>query len=496
MLAPGDAAVRRGPRRRRSAACPLAWPEGFTPFDGRPVRFTAKPPAILPVDAKQVEKLIVAPPRREGGAEGLEGAEPRRDRDEGERQGRAAPAAGRHPVRRLREGGAAVAMVRTAEKVEKADKLLKLSVDVGEPEPRTIVAGIAQAYPDPQALVGKRIVVVANLAPRPLRGHHLARDAPRRRRAAEPDGRHGGGLDRAGDEGEVAARARDVDVVVVVESESTSSRLGVDVEVEVEVQRQHGSHDGTHRLARPPRLRGLRRATSTRSSPGPAPPGSSGSSASACGAPRAASGTRSSSRRAIPSFFAATVGVHPHECARVPGGGLGAPRDARARPARRGGRRDRARLPLRPLAAPGAGGLVPALARHRRGPRGSPSSSTCARRTRPARACSARRACPPAGGVIHCFTGDAAAARAYLDLGLFISVAGVVTFKTAERDPRGRPDRPARPAPRRDRLPVPRPHPAPRQAERAGVRRRDGAQGGGAVGRVARGGRRASRPRT
>ncbi len=41
---------------------PLAWPEGFTPFDGRPVRFTAKPPAILPVDAKQVEKLIAAPP--------------------------------------------------------------------------------------------------------------------------------------------------------------------------------------------------------------------------------------------------------------------------------------------------------------------------------------------------------------------------------------------------------------------------------------------------
>jgi TatD DNase family protein len=39
---------------------------------------------------------------------------------------------------------------------------------------------------------------------------------------------------------------------------------------------------------------------------------------------------------------------------------------------------------------------------------------------------------PPAGGVIHCFTGDAAAARAYLELGLFISVAGVVTFRTAE----------------------------------------------------------------
>ena len=39
---------------------------------------------------------------------------------------------------------------------------------------------------------------------------------------------------------------------------------------------------------------------------------------------------------------------------------------------------------------------------------------------------------PAAGGVIHCFTGDPAAARAYLDLGLHISVAGIVTFKAAD----------------------------------------------------------------
>ncbi len=38
---------------------------------------------------------------------------------------------------------------------------------------------------------------------------------------------------------------------------------------------------------------------------------------------------------------------------------------------------------------------------------------------------------PPAGGVIHCVTGDWARARAYLDLGLFLSIAGVVTFKAA-----------------------------------------------------------------
>ena len=63
-----------------------------------------------------------------------------------------------------------VAVIRTAEKVKGADKLLHLTVDAGDPEPRTIVAGIALAYPDPAALVGRRIVVAANLAPRPLRG--------------------------------------------------------------------------------------------------------------------------------------------------------------------------------------------------------------------------------------------------------------------------------------------------------------------------------------
>jgi methionyl-tRNA synthetase len=56
-----------------------------------------------------------------------------------------------------------------AEKVAGADKLLKLSVDVGEESPRTIVSGIAQAYA-PEQLVGRRVVVVMNLKPRKLKG--------------------------------------------------------------------------------------------------------------------------------------------------------------------------------------------------------------------------------------------------------------------------------------------------------------------------------------
>lgn len=61
-----------------------------------------------------------------------------------------------------------VGTIVTAEKVEKADKLLKLSVDLGF-ETRTIVSGIALHFA-PEEIVGKQVVVVANLAPRKMRG--------------------------------------------------------------------------------------------------------------------------------------------------------------------------------------------------------------------------------------------------------------------------------------------------------------------------------------
>jgi len=62
-----------------------------------------------------------------------------------------------------------VALVLSAEAVKGADKLLHLKVDVGEGQPRTIVAGIAAAY-KPEELVGRKVVIVANLQPRKLRG--------------------------------------------------------------------------------------------------------------------------------------------------------------------------------------------------------------------------------------------------------------------------------------------------------------------------------------
>jgi methionyl-tRNA synthetase len=63
-----------------------------------------------------------------------------------------------------------VGEVRSAERIPKADKLLLLTVDIGEEKPRQILAGIAQYYA-PEQLVGRKIVVVANLKPRKLRGH-------------------------------------------------------------------------------------------------------------------------------------------------------------------------------------------------------------------------------------------------------------------------------------------------------------------------------------
>jgi methionyl-tRNA synthetase len=62
-----------------------------------------------------------------------------------------------------------VATILAAEPVPKSNKLLKLSVDVGEGGPRTLVAGIALAY-KPEELVGKQVVVVANLQPAKLMG--------------------------------------------------------------------------------------------------------------------------------------------------------------------------------------------------------------------------------------------------------------------------------------------------------------------------------------
>jgi methionyl-tRNA synthetase len=62
-----------------------------------------------------------------------------------------------------------VGQITTAERIPKSDKLLKLIVDIGEQQPRQVLAGIAEYY-EPDSIVGRKIVVVSNLKPRKMRG--------------------------------------------------------------------------------------------------------------------------------------------------------------------------------------------------------------------------------------------------------------------------------------------------------------------------------------
>ncbi len=84
-----------------------------------------------------------------------------------------------------------VGTIVAAEKVEKADKLLKLQIDLGF-EVRTVVSGIALHF-QPEAIVGKQVVVVANLAPRKMRGIEsngmilMAEDAEGKLKFISPD---------------------------------------------------------------------------------------------------------------------------------------------------------------------------------------------------------------------------------------------------------------------------------------------------------------------
>jgi len=132
-----------------------------------------------------------------------------------------------------------------------------------------------------------------------------------------------------------------------------------------------------------------------------------------------------------PGFFSATVGVHPHDCARVPEEDWSAlaalARDPRALAVGETGLdfhydhspRDvqEASFARSVAVAKAAGKPVVIHVRE--------ADEACARVL-------AREGVPAAGGLVHCFTGDWARARAYLDLGLYLSVAGVVTFRAAD----------------------------------------------------------------
>jgi methionyl-tRNA synthetase len=62
-----------------------------------------------------------------------------------------------------------VGEIKVAERIPKADKLLRFEIDLGEGKPRQILAGLAEYY-EPETLIGRKVVVVANLKPRKMRG--------------------------------------------------------------------------------------------------------------------------------------------------------------------------------------------------------------------------------------------------------------------------------------------------------------------------------------
>lgn len=63
-----------------------------------------------------------------------------------------------------------IGTILTAEIVPEADKLLKLTIDVGEENPRQIVSGIREFFPNLEILIGKQCPFLTNLEPRTIRG--------------------------------------------------------------------------------------------------------------------------------------------------------------------------------------------------------------------------------------------------------------------------------------------------------------------------------------
>jgi methionyl-tRNA synthetase len=126
-------------------------------------------PLIGRIEEDQVNALVASP---EGAAKKVPAAAPAAKAAEKKPEKKAEPAAapGEIEYADFARVDLRVGRILTVERIPKADKLYKLTVDVGEESPRTIAAGIAEAYTSPEQLVGRSVVVVANLKPRALRG--------------------------------------------------------------------------------------------------------------------------------------------------------------------------------------------------------------------------------------------------------------------------------------------------------------------------------------
>ena len=115
--------------------------------------------AELGVDAALKEAESAAPAQPVGGAPAAGGKKGRE----------IAPPAAEIAYEEFARLDLRVGLVKSAERVPKSDKLLKLSVDVGDKEPRQVVAGLGKSF-EPEALVGQHVIVVANLKAAKLMG--------------------------------------------------------------------------------------------------------------------------------------------------------------------------------------------------------------------------------------------------------------------------------------------------------------------------------------
>lgn len=135
------------------SGAPLEWGQ-FQPLEDAAIREPR--PLVRKVEDADIQKLsskFVAPPPAETAPAGA--GEPKA----------VAPAAPPITIDDFARTDLRAGKILAAEKVPKKDKLLKLTVDLGEGTPRTIVSGVAKSYA-PEELVGKVVAVVANLPPR------------------------------------------------------------------------------------------------------------------------------------------------------------------------------------------------------------------------------------------------------------------------------------------------------------------------------------------
>jgi methionyl-tRNA synthetase len=146
---------------------PLVWSDAARPLSStQPIR--AYQHLMTRVDPKQIEALLAA---NRGSLQGAEAAAQPARKDAKPAAKAAAPAAGDEPFITIDDFAKVdlrIAKIVACQAVEGSDKLLQLTLDIGEDKTRNVFSGIKSAY-QPEQLVGKLTVMVANLAPRKMK---------------------------------------------------------------------------------------------------------------------------------------------------------------------------------------------------------------------------------------------------------------------------------------------------------------------------------------